>query len=72
MSDVGGGLIGGSARIRTATIPAPPHFRPDYAQRLRLVDVLLAQVTDANVLASLVRAREQLAAVVAAAGSPAQ
>ena len=56
----------------SGTIPAPPHFRPDYAQRLRLVDVLLAQVTDANVLASLVRAREQLAAVVAAAGLPAQ
>jgi hypothetical protein len=41
-------------------IPPPPRFRPDYAQRLRLVDILRAQVTDPSVLTSLDSAREQL------------
>jgi hypothetical protein len=40
----------------------PPRVRPDYAERLQLVDTLRAQVTDPNLLANLDRAREQLAA----------
>jgi hypothetical protein len=43
----------------------PPHFRPDYAERLRMVDILRAQEVDANVLANLDRAREQLVLLAA-------
>ena len=49
-------------------IPAPLRYRPDYVQRLRLVDILRAQVTDTNVLTSLNSAREQLVALASQAG----
>jgi hypothetical protein len=53
-------------------IPAPPRYRPDFVQRLRLVDILRAQVTDTNVLASLNSAREELVALATQAGSQSQ
>ena len=46
-------------------VPVPPRFQTDYADRLRLVDILRAQVTDTNVLASLNNAREELVALTA-------
>ena len=58
--------------VTTLGIPSPPPYRPDYAERLRLVDSLRAQVTDTNVLASLDNAREELAALAGQAELPAQ
>jgi len=43
-----------------ASIPAPPHFRPDYPARLRLLDGLRAAITDENFRVHADQARMEL------------
>jgi hypothetical protein len=50
-----------TTRLRQSSdFPVPPHFRPDYALRLRLVEGWRAVVTDERTLQSIDRARERL------------
>jgi hypothetical protein len=45
-----------------ASVPAPPHFKPDFSARLRLLDGLRAAVTDENFRARADQARMELQA----------
>jgi len=47
---------------RDASIPAPPHFKPDYSARLRVLDNLRAAVTDESFRAHADQARMELQA----------
>ncbi|HUI08501.1 MAG TPA: hypothetical protein VL486_15980 [Verrucomicrobiae bacterium] len=44
------------------SVPAPPHFKPDYSARLRLLDSLRAAVTDENFRVHADQARMELQA----------
>lgn len=51
-----------STRLRQGDgFPAPPHFRPDYAYRLRLVDGWRGAVTNEQLLALIDHVRDKLA-----------
>ena len=52
----------------TLDVAVSPKIRPDFLERLRLVDILRAQVTDTNVLSSLNNAREELVALASQGG----
>ena len=51
-------------------IKPPPHFAPDYAQRLRLLEALPARVEDEQLRALVSRVREELQNRVAASAVP--
>lgn len=55
---------------RTTPANAPPHFKPDFGLRARILDGLHGAVTDAEARACIEKAREELAARVAQAAAP--
>jgi hypothetical protein len=58
-----------STKLRQNTdVPAPPHFHPDYAQRLRLLETWRAAVTDEQLLATMDNIRARLAGRAAGEG----
>ena len=44
----------------SSSIVAPPHFKPDYAMRLRVLDALLASIADDNLRAGIDQAKADL------------
>ena len=45
---------------RSATVPAPPHFKPDYSRRIRLLDSLRSSLTDDNARGCADQAKAEL------------
>lgn len=47
---------------RVATVPAPPHFKPDYARRIRVLDSLRSSFVDDSARAYADQAKAELQA----------
>lgn len=54
------GLANPSFAVSLANVPPPPHFRPDFQYRVRLLDYLRTGMTDERLRAYTVQAREEL------------